>query len=140
MIMRIMDTDEKIIRHLDMVQGVIERMARNSFLLKGWAVTLVAASLWLIARGGMSSVQAGFLVILLVVTFWGLDGYFLQQERMFRRLYNSVRTAKDTDFSMDIQEFADKVPDIWKTCSSNTLLRFYAPLLVAGVILPWWTC
>lgn len=28
--------------HLEMIQGVINRMARNSFALKGWAVTLVA--------------------------------------------------------------------------------------------------
>lgn len=30
------------IKHLELVQGVINRMANNSFMLKGWAVTLVA--------------------------------------------------------------------------------------------------
>ena len=29
-------------KHLELVQGVINRMASNSFMLKGWAVTLVA--------------------------------------------------------------------------------------------------
>ena len=29
-------------KHLELVQGVINRMAGNSFMLKGWAVTLVA--------------------------------------------------------------------------------------------------
>ena len=33
---------EKKLKHLEMVQGVINRMANNSFMLKGWAVTLVA--------------------------------------------------------------------------------------------------
>jgi len=29
--------------HLQMVQAVITRMAGNSFLIKGWSVTLIAA-------------------------------------------------------------------------------------------------
>jgi hypothetical protein len=31
------------IAHLQMIQAVITRMGSNSFLLKGWSVTLVAA-------------------------------------------------------------------------------------------------
>ena len=31
------------IAHLQMIQAVITRMASNSFLIKGWSVTLVAA-------------------------------------------------------------------------------------------------
>ena len=34
---------ESKIAHLKMVQAVITRMAGNSFLIKGWSVTLVAA-------------------------------------------------------------------------------------------------
>lgn len=34
---------EEKIRHLEMVQGIINRMAGNSFFLKGWMVTLVTA-------------------------------------------------------------------------------------------------
>jgi len=33
---------ENKIKHLEMIQGVINRMASNSFALKGWAVTLVS--------------------------------------------------------------------------------------------------
>ena len=33
---------ENKLKHLEMVQSVINRMANNSFMLKGWAVTLVA--------------------------------------------------------------------------------------------------
>ena len=29
-------------KHLELVQGVVNRMASNLFMLKGWAVTLVA--------------------------------------------------------------------------------------------------
>ena len=30
--------DNKI-KHLEMIEAIIERMANNSFLLKGWAIT-----------------------------------------------------------------------------------------------------
>ena len=44
-----MNTENKI-RHLEMIQGVINRMASNSFMLKGWAVTLVAGIFALAAK------------------------------------------------------------------------------------------
>jgi hypothetical protein len=31
------------IKHLEMIQAVISRLANNSFLLKGWSITLVSA-------------------------------------------------------------------------------------------------
>jgi len=31
------------IKHLEFIQTIINRMAANSFLIKGWAITLVAA-------------------------------------------------------------------------------------------------
>ena len=36
---------EKKIKHLEMIQAVIVRMGNNSFLLKGWSVTLISAYL-----------------------------------------------------------------------------------------------
>lgn len=33
---------EKKIKHLEMIEAIIERMAKNCFQLKGWAMTLVA--------------------------------------------------------------------------------------------------
>jgi hypothetical protein len=33
---------EAKMRHLEMIQAIITRMASNSFMLKGWAVTLVS--------------------------------------------------------------------------------------------------
>ena len=34
---------DRQLTHLQMIQAVITRMAGNSFLIKGWSVTLVAA-------------------------------------------------------------------------------------------------
>lgn len=38
------------IRHLEMIQDIINRMAQNSFALKGWAVTLISGILILSAK------------------------------------------------------------------------------------------
>jgi len=37
-------------KHLEMILRVVERMSTNSFLLKGWTVTLVSALFALSAR------------------------------------------------------------------------------------------
>lgn len=41
---------EKKLKHLEFIQDMISRMAKNSFALKGWAVTLVAALFALAAK------------------------------------------------------------------------------------------
>jgi hypothetical protein len=75
-------------KHLSMIQGVVNRLAGNSFALKGWSVTLVAALLALAAKDADTRLVA--IALLPALTFWGLDGYFLAQERLFRRLYERV--------------------------------------------------
>jgi len=78
------DRNEK---HLDLIQRVIERMALNSFLLKGWSFTLVAALLALAGKDADLWLVA--IALLPALTFWG-HGYFLAQERLFRKLYEGV--------------------------------------------------
>lgn len=38
-----MEIDEDQRKYLEMIQAVIARLASNSFILKGWSVTLVGA-------------------------------------------------------------------------------------------------
>ena len=72
------------IKHLEMIQGVINRMASNSFMLKGWAVTLVAGIFALASKG---TDKLYFLIAYIpIVVFWGLDSYYLLQERLYRDL------------------------------------------------------
>src|SRR5687768_12016468 len=90
-------------KHLEFIQGVIDRMSSNLFLLKGWTVTLVAALVALSAKERTAYYLAYFPVLM----FWLLDGYFLSQERRFRSLYDAVRVRpeKDIDFSMDTRPY-----------------------------------
>ena len=125
---------EAKLKHLEMIQAVITRMAHNSFLLKGWSVTISAAVLAVMA----GKPGSGWVVIALVPTlfFWGLDGYFLRQERLFRELYDHVRELEPdkVDFSMDTRPYQNEVDSWFQVAVSRTLLAFYLPM-VALIIL-----
>jgi len=112
----------QVIKHLEMIQSVVNRLAANSFLVKGWSITILAAALLFIANTSAPEwVALGF--ILPALGFWGLDGYFLWQERMFRQLYDSVRAKSATDFRM---KPAKSEGDSWLSAVfSRTLLAFY---------------
>jgi len=122
---------EKKIKHLEMLQGVINRMAHNSFLLKGWSVILVSA---LFALGAKDSNKTFILLAYFpALAFWILDGYFLQQERFFRKLYDKVREMKneDIDFSMDTSIAKKEVKCWFCVCFSKTLFIFHGVIIAA---------
>ena len=92
--------DNKL-KHLELIQGVINRMASNSFKLKGWAVTLASG---IFALASKESDKMYFLITYVpVIVFWFLDAYYLWQERLYRTLYNDVRMKdeNDIDFSLN---------------------------------------
>ena len=43
--------DEKL-KHLELIQGIVNRLATDSFRLKGWTVVLVSALIVLLVREG----------------------------------------------------------------------------------------
>lgn len=108
------------IAYLEMIQSVVNRMARNSFLIKGWSVTLVAA-LFALAAGNANEFFA-FLAYFPGFMFWALDSYFLRQERLFRQLFDTARhPARSADFSMDTEAFEGQVATTWTLARSRTL-------------------
>ena len=80
---------DRQLTHLQMIQAVITRMAGNSFLIKGWSVTLVAA-LFALAAADTNEFFV-YLAYFPAFMFWALDAYFLRQERLFRKVYDHVR-------------------------------------------------
>lgn len=125
--------DEKI-AHLQMVQGIISRMAGNSFLTKGWSVTLVAALFALAAAD--TKPDFVYLAYFPAASFWSLDAFFLWQERLFRKLYDHVRAlpAEKVDFSMDTSPFRDKVAQPVAVAFSVTLLLFHGTVVAAILV------
>jgi hypothetical protein len=110
-------------------------MASNSFLLKGWSVTLVAALFALAAKDANKK----YIVIAYfpVVVFWILDAYFLSQERLFRNLYDGVRAKKEgeIDFVMDTRSFVDDRTGWIASFFSTTLLIFYGSMVLLMIFI-----
>ena len=121
---------EKKLKHLEMLQAIISRMARNSFLLKGWNVVLVSAIFALASTESKSALV--FLAYLPAVVFWLLDGYFVRQERLFCKLYDKVRSMgeDDIDFSMNTSPVEAEVDSWLKVTSSITLRLFHGSILL----------
>lgn len=128
---------EHTVKHLELIQAVITRLAQNSFAYKGWSVVIVSAIFVLAAK----EISPRYLVIALIPTlaFWGLDAYYLRQERLFRKHYDVVRMAVDADlvrdpFSMDTSSYNDQVATWWATCRSNTLRWLYGPIVLVILV------
>jgi len=120
---------EAKLKHLEFIQGVINRLATNSFQLKGWSVLLVSALFALSAAN--AKVAFVFLAYIPAAVFWGLDGYFLMVERAYRDLYNRVRVMTDVDFSMAT---GDTETGFWRWVDatlSKTLWPFHGAIIGA---------
>ncbi len=134
--------DNKILRRylfkeVEMVQGIIGRMATYSFLIKGWAITLIVASL--IIRG---STYHHYVSLLPWFLFWVFDAYFLRTERVYRKLYGWLVTnrLKSEEYLLDMDKsslevrFGKDLPSMRRVMYSKTLVTFYGALLVIVVV------
>ena len=124
---------EAKLKHLEFIQAAIARMATNSFLFKGWAVTIAAG---LSAFAAVDTKKA-LLAIALVTTlmFWGLDGYYLWLERGFVKLHAEVALKIDSDIDFSMMIDRTDAPRRWfKTCWRPHLWIFYGSILVVDVV------
>lgn len=129
-------------KELDLIQGIINRMANNSFMLKGWAVGL-AVLVPAITSDSILQKQgfAVFLVLgIVVMCFWYLDAWFLHKERCYRKLYDAVREKRlagneEDMYGMNYAPYAKTVDSVWRIMGSVTLGCFYAVPLAVVVLL-----
>lgn len=126
---------ERKLKHLEMLQNIINRLANNSFLLKGWTVSLVVG---LFAFANVKDMEPKFMMLALIptISFWILDGFFLHQEWLFVELYNYTTTLDEgeIDFLMDTTSFRTKKFNWKNAIFSNTLWLFYLPILIIIII------
>ncbi len=125
-------TTEEIHKELDLIQSVINRMANNSFLLKGWIVSLVAIVLALSYDNLLSKslIEIGILLLVVIFCFWYLDAFFLHREKCYRELYKDVlkkRANNDRNnlYDLNFEPYKKEVESIWKVMFSITLRTFY---------------
>lgn len=127
-----METNESRIRYLEAIQRVIDRLSNTSFILKGWAVSLVAGLMVLAANG----TNHGYVLVayIPIVVFWFLDAYFLMMERQYRKLFE-----ENMDLSLEVKCFSLKREKaafamFAEAALSITMLFTYAPLIGATLI------
>ena len=125
---------EYMLKEIDIIQDIIKQMAFNSFMIKGWAITLVVVSLLL---KGTEKYQVWIAFIPLVI-FWFLDAYFLRQERMYIILYdwviNNRLNTEEHLFDMKTRRFKNEVQSIPRIMFSITLGWFYGPMAILVII------
>ncbi len=133
-------SNEEIFKEIDLIQGCINRMAHNSFLVKGWALG-VFAGVTAITKGENLNDTILFICTTIVpfICFWVLDAFFLQTERKYRKMYEErLAKRKDGDASQlyELNPSGYKVDGILKTMYSITLRVFYGiPFLISIIVL-----
>lgn len=125
--------NEKKLKHLEFLQNVITRMNSNSFLIKGWSITLVSALFALAEKD--SSINYVVITYIVIPIFWGLDGYYLSQERQYRDLYNEVIKKDESviDFSMNASVFNNGKNSWSSIIFSKTIWILYTTIIVITI-------
>ena len=121
-----MNDKEQVIKHLEIIQGVINRLANNSSLIKGWSMTMLVAATAFISNNQQEPQYILLCFLIPVLGFWILDSYYLWQERIFREIYNGIRKKEKTDFKMNVNDQRNKPKCKWYNAFfSVTLITFY---------------
>lgn len=130
-------------KEIDLIQSVINRMAKNSFLIKGWLISLVVVILAL----KPNEVNINLTVIILgivTIAFWYLDAFFLKTEKIYREMYEFVIEERekgvfDNLYNLNPSKMPSNVkkkyPNILEVMFSKTLRWFYLILLIALILM-----
>lgn len=136
-----MEKENILNKEIDLIQTIIARMANNSFLLKGWCISLTAVLLALTKDTIVATNLEYFNLILIfpVIAFWYLDAYFLHKERCYRRLYNwtiaNRMTSEDFLYNLDYTRFEKEEKSTFIIMFSKTLLPLYGLVLLILLVL-----
>ncbi len=123
--------------HLQIMQGVIQRMASNSTSCKAWCITIVSAILVLIAD--KNKPELAWLALLPSLLFLALDAYYLALEKAFRASYNSfIKNLHSNQLSPE--DLFSVVPKgnmskhQWESIKSFSVWGFYGALVLLVIL------
>jgi hypothetical protein len=129
-------------KHLELIQGAVDRMAGSSASAKSWLLPVVTAAF------GFSLVQREVFVGLLglgsVLLFAFLDAQYLRQERAFRALYRDAAIGRIPVFEINPSRYYngpnhDEDDHRSENCRWNkviwswSLAGFYGPMILVGL-------
>lgn len=128
----------ELLKHLDLLQSAITRMAANSSACKGWAIALVSAVLAFLASTKSSGFY-GLIAAIPLMLFLFLDTYYLFLERQFRNVYDGFVSRLHEGKALQRELFVLKLPTMddetkrkmrWDTLKSDAIWPFYTLLAV----------
>ena len=140
-------TREDLYKELDLIQNCIDKASHNSFVIKGWTITLIAVILALFPEKFNRQFLA-VIVIVSTVALWYLDAFFLKVDRLYRWKYDWVIKNRPRNqenmFNLDPYNVAmlgqnrkgnnRRVPCVVSVMFSWTLIIFYVPILIISLI------
>lgn len=143
----VMERKDILLKEIDLLQSRIEKVEKTSFTIKGWTITLVTAVLALLPES-IEKFVISLVVASATLAFWYLDAFYLKVDKSYRLKYNWVVQNRMTNTSscFDLYPYDEKtffdpsdprrntVPGIISLMFSNTLLVFYAPILVLAIL------
>ncbi|WFR55396.1 hypothetical protein QA584_17495 [Anaerocolumna sp. AGMB13025] len=140
-------------KEIDLIQSCINRMAQNSFIVKGWLFTIITVVLALLPE----KINVKILCIIgFVITFcfWYLDAFFIKMEKIYRWKYEWVicNRISSNDYYYDLnptnskmwlqkedkktKQFIDKKePYIIRIMVTKTLSPIYVPVILAIIFI-----
>jgi hypothetical protein len=115
------------VERLKLIQTIIDRMARNSFALKGWAITLTSALLSLAASRDDQTIA--LIAIYVLAAMATLDAYYLALERAYRQLYQQASTQPDSEWALQTDKTSPTA--VLRALTSPSILLLYGLSLTA---------
>lgn len=113
---KVSKVDSGIIAHIEIMQGIIERMARNSASCKNWSIMIVSALLALCFERGTFCVAKLWIGYIPVILFFLLDCYYLGKERYMIKLQRSFMDKVNSGVDISTDLFSVKMKDECAAC------------------------
>lgn len=122
------------VKHLEMLQDVISRMAGSSASIKNYCMTISAAIIGLATA--IEKPETLIYTIPIIIIFGVLDAHYLRLERAFRDQFNSVRKS-------DLSERPDFVispswtagHSVFSGITSWSVWPFYGSVILAFTVI-----
>lgn len=125
--------------YLNILQGIITRMATNSASCKTWCISLVSAILVVIADKNKPNYV--WITLIPILLFFLLDSYYLGQERSFREIYNNfVKELQSGEitieklFILKPSRGMNVVKLLFDSSLSFSVYPFYLTLIITVII------
>lgn len=118
------------VEELKIIQDVISRKSSHSFLIKGWAISLVFATFLFNAEDNQI-----LLALFPLIVFWYIDAFFIHETRIYKLLYKWVSSNRleNNKYFFDLnpeKRFKKKVPSILSIMFSHQIFFLYGIMIL----------